>query len=93
MKESEEFLFRLTTKGKHLGAQQISLMFAMLCWENMENQNETVPEIIERLYAKTIAFCESVIEEGNEKEIGSAKEIKELTENQYKAWKKAVASS
>lgn len=91
--QNDDFLVQLTPKGKHLAAQQISLVFTMLCWEHMDNKELTLPEMIDFLYEKTKAFCEMTYESGTKKEIGSAKEIEKLTENQYKAWKKATASS
>ena len=92
MNKNDEFLIALTPKGKHMAAQQISLLFAMLCWEHMDSKNITVHELVEQLFEKTISFCDMTYESGSKEEIKSAKEIEKLTRGQYKAWKKAMAS-
>lgn len=92
MNKNDEFLIALTPKGKHMAAQQISLLFAMMCWEHMDSKNISVPEMIETLYEKTLSFCEMTYESGSKEEIKSAKEIEKLTRGQYKTWKKATAS-
>ena len=92
MKDEEEFLIKITSKGAHIGVQMLAQTFFMPVWYFRENPEATLRDYIEDSYKqfKKIAGIAKRNDEGDItlRDLQDVAETEELVEHQYNLWKK-----